>query len=335
MCVEEVVNFFQRRAAVRRGHYGNFAFLRKCQRRALVAEQGEVFNRRADEGNPSFSAGLGKIRPFAQKTVAWMNGVATLALGCGDDGVDIDIGGGPRAIQRHGRIREDAMLGIRIVAGIDGNALNAHVAGCAQDPDGDLTAVCNQNSFHHFPGLFLKDVAADYSAKGVDCLGRKLWRARDQLEYGPCDGQHISLCVLDLAFAKGDALAAAFANRKHVDIGCRRRIEMRAHVDGRCAHVERVMRTRNDAQREVQRAHEGAAVDISAAVHQIAFQFQTGMAAVALEADAFEANVVHEWHIEPEMAQGRRIRINAYSTAGQGIQLLLSKKGRSCRDPWA
>ncbi|MNF02891.1 hypothetical protein D3C80_2021110 [compost metagenome] len=77
-----------------------------------------------------------------------MNRVAFLALRCSDDCVDIDIGRRPGAIERHGRIRQDAMLGVRIVAGVDGNALNAHVTRCTQDPDGDFTAVCNQNSFH-------------------------------------------------------------------------------------------------------------------------------------------------------------------------------------------
>lgn len=151
-----------------------------------------------------------------------------------------------------------------------------------------------------------------------------LWRARHQLEYGPRDGQHIALCVLDLALAEGDALAAVFADRKNVHIGGRGRIELRVHIDGRRAHVERVMRARHDAQAEVQGTHQRATVDVAAAVDQRALQLQTGMAAVAVEADAFESDMVHERHVKPEMAQGRRIKVQ--SIAGQGIQLLLSKK---------
>jgi hypothetical protein len=36
--------------------------------------------------------------------------------------------------------------------------------------------------------------------------------------------------------------------------------------------------------------------------------------------------MVHERHVESEMTRGRRICIQVQSIAGQGIQLLLSKK---------
>jgi len=178
--VKESADLLERGAAVRGGHDRDFAFPGELQRCALVTEQRQMLDGRADECDSCFCAGQGEIGSLAEKAVARMNRVALLALGGGNDGADIDIGGRSSAGQRHGRIRHDAMLGVRVVAGVDGNAFNAHITRCTQDANGNLATVCNQNSFHCFPDACLEDVTAQCGAvrrKGDGRLGSPRARA--------------------------------------------------------------------------------------------------------------------------------------------------------------
>jgi hypothetical protein len=72
-----------------------------------------------------------------------MDRIAFLTLCRSDDSVDVNIGGGSGAAQCHVRICQDAMAGIRIIGGVNGDALNSQVTGCAKDPDCDFAAVSN------------------------------------------------------------------------------------------------------------------------------------------------------------------------------------------------
>ena len=61
----------------------------------FVAEQRQHFGARPDKGEVGSGAAAGELGVLAQKAVAGMDGVAAGILGHPQDGVDVQIGGGP------------------------------------------------------------------------------------------------------------------------------------------------------------------------------------------------------------------------------------------------
>ncbi len=125
LLVEEGRHCLQRRAAFGGWHHRHAALARQRQRAALVAEQCELADRRADEDQVGLGAGLCEVGAFAEKSVAGMDRVATGAARGGEDGRDVEVGGGAFAVERDRFVGQQAVAAIGIVACVDGDGRDA------------------------------------------------------------------------------------------------------------------------------------------------------------------------------------------------------------------
>ena len=118
----------------------------------LVAHGGDRSGIGADEGDAGFPQRQGEIGPFRQKAVAGMDGIrAALAAGI-DDVVDDEVGGGCRRRSDIDRlVGAFNVKGVGVHVAVDGDRRNAKPARRPDHPDGDLTAVGNQNLREHAP----------------------------------------------------------------------------------------------------------------------------------------------------------------------------------------
>ena len=131
-------------------HGGNAHFLGQFAGGVLVAHQGHGLVRGTDEFDLATAANLGKMRILRQETVTRMNRLHVADLGGANHAVDLQV-----AI--NGFRRTDAIgLGGQIEIGRaaiglaeDGHRLDAHLAASAKDPQGDFTAIGNQDSLEH------------------------------------------------------------------------------------------------------------------------------------------------------------------------------------------
>ena len=123
---------------------GNTVALRQHPRRDLVAEQIERFRRRPDEHDLFLGAAPRQQGVFAEKPVAWMQGIAGHGLGGGDHRLDVQIGtrAPPGNFMR--LVGGANMQRERVVGRIDGDGGETGFAGGAGDADGDLASVGDQ-----------------------------------------------------------------------------------------------------------------------------------------------------------------------------------------------
>ena len=112
----------------------------------LVAHRGDGLDVRADEGDADLGQRLGERLALGEKAVAGMHGLgAGVAAGLHDP-VDDEIG-----LRRRRRADMDGLVGhldmqrVRVGVGIDGDGLDAHLAGRLDDAAGDLAAIGDQN----------------------------------------------------------------------------------------------------------------------------------------------------------------------------------------------
>ena len=136
--------------AVRAGHHRHPRLLHQPAGGGLVAHGADDVPGGADEGDAGLRAGVGKLVVLAQKAVAGVDGVAVGGLGHRQDGVHIQIAvrcpGGADAVGLFGKLHMD---GLGVGGGIDHHRLDLQFTAGPLDAQGDLAAVCNQNTLEH------------------------------------------------------------------------------------------------------------------------------------------------------------------------------------------
>ena len=115
----------------------------------LVAEQVQMADVRADEGQAGIGAGLREIGAFCQEPVAGMDGGAAGVLGRGDDGVRIQIDRRPLAGQLSGLIGDAQMQTSRIIVPEHCHRWYPQIRRRPGDANGDLAAVGDQQLLFH------------------------------------------------------------------------------------------------------------------------------------------------------------------------------------------
>ncbi len=113
----------------------------------LAAHQRNRLRSRPDERQAGLAAGRGEILVLRQEAVPGMDGVGAGRAGSVDDAVDAEVTLAGRArADGDRRIGHAHMAGRAIAVRIDRHRRNAHLAARANDPDGDLAAVSDQES---------------------------------------------------------------------------------------------------------------------------------------------------------------------------------------------
>ena len=113
----------------------------------LLAEISHGLGARTDEGQAGFGAGIDEFRAFAQKTVAGVNGVGTRELGDADIFVDLQIGldRAETLADQIGFVGLEPVKRQLVLLGEDTDGLDAEFIGGAKHPNGDFTAIGDEN----------------------------------------------------------------------------------------------------------------------------------------------------------------------------------------------
>ena len=90
---EERADVVERSATGGGRHHRHIALRGQFERAALVAEQGKLLGRGADERDTCCRACLREVGTLAQKAVAGMDRIAASGARRAENGVDIEIGG--------------------------------------------------------------------------------------------------------------------------------------------------------------------------------------------------------------------------------------------------
>src|SRR5262249_10686012 len=132
------------------GHYRDADSLGELAGLVLVAEQTHGLDGRADELDLAGAADLGEVRVLGEEAVAGVDGLDVGQLGGADEPWDFQV-----ALGRRGRADADGLVGQLEVGGaavglaVDGDHFDAEVLAGADDPQGDLTAIGNQDTLEH------------------------------------------------------------------------------------------------------------------------------------------------------------------------------------------
>ena len=144
LCGDALCLLHRGNSAVRAGDDRNAGSLHGLLGSRLVAQHGDGFRRRADEGNAVVDAELCKFRTLRQKAEARMQCGSAGVLAGGDEGVSVQVAllyrGRPDA---DGLIRNLCVQRIAVCGGVDRDALQPRLTAGTDDPHSDLTTVCN------------------------------------------------------------------------------------------------------------------------------------------------------------------------------------------------
>ena len=136
--------------ALAAGHHRDAGLLGQLAGLVLVAQPAHGLVRRADELDVAGPAHLGEVRVLRQEAVAGVDGLDVGDLGGADEAGDVEV-----ALRGGGRADADGLVGQgqvrRVAVGLaeDGHDLDAQVAAGPDDPQGDLTAVGDQDALKH------------------------------------------------------------------------------------------------------------------------------------------------------------------------------------------
>ncbi len=125
------------------GHDRDVGLLRQMARGHLGAELLHDVRWRADEGDPGVGAGPGELRVLGEKAVTRVDGVHARIVGDLEDARHVQIGAhGFVAFAHHiALVRLEAVEGEAVLVRIDRHSLDAQFARRAEDANGDLTPV--------------------------------------------------------------------------------------------------------------------------------------------------------------------------------------------------
>ena len=120
--------------------------------RQFVAHHVQNLGRGADELNAGLFTGTGKIAVFAQKTIAGVNGIGSVQFGKLNDSGNIQVGTQRAFIfpNQIGFVRRSPEGAVHILVGINSDGLQAQIMACAENPHGNLAAVCYQYFLKRF-----------------------------------------------------------------------------------------------------------------------------------------------------------------------------------------
>jgi hypothetical protein len=127
----------------RRRHHGHPGLGRQLPRRDLVTQQPHDLGPGADEGDARGGAGLGEIGILREEAITGVDGIDLVLPGDADDVGDIQVGGDGFLAGAHqiGLVGLETVQGKAIFIGKNGDGTDTHLAGRAQDADGDFTAI--------------------------------------------------------------------------------------------------------------------------------------------------------------------------------------------------
>jgi hypothetical protein len=156
--------------------------MREAAGLGLVAEQFELFRRRADEDDARYRDPPREFGVFRQKAVAGMNGLGSGLAGSRQYFIDRQIGRRPLTGQFASLAGGAQMRGRGIISGKDRNRRDLEFGGGARDPQRNLAAVGDQELLerHLFSGNFA-------SRQG----GRPFWLRYLPQSYGQSPGVSI------------------------------------------------------------------------------------------------------------------------------------------------
>ena len=114
--------------------------------RRLVAERLEKLDTGADERHPGGGAGGGKLGILGEEPVARMDGIDAMRLGERHDRGDVEVGADrlPGTANEIGFVGFEAVQGEAVFVRVDRHRADAQFVGRAEDADGDLRAVGDQ-----------------------------------------------------------------------------------------------------------------------------------------------------------------------------------------------
>ena len=105
---------------------------------------------RADEDEAGLLDALGEVGVLRQEAVAGVDGFGVGDLGRGDDRRYVEVAqAGRGGADAHRLVGEAHVLGVGVGLGMDGDGLDAELAAGAQDAQGDLAAVGNEDLLEH------------------------------------------------------------------------------------------------------------------------------------------------------------------------------------------
>ena len=116
----------------------------------LVAHGAEDFGARADPAEVALGADVGEMGVFGEETEAGMDGLGAGDLGGAEDGRHLEVAvGGAGAADADGAVGEGDMEAVAVGGGVDRDGLDAELAAGADDADGNLAAVGDQDAAEH------------------------------------------------------------------------------------------------------------------------------------------------------------------------------------------
>ena len=117
-------------------------------RGGLAAHERDGLGRRPDERQAGVAAGTRERRVLGQESVAGMDRVGAGSARDVEDRLDVEVAAGGLVWPEVERLMRLAHVARGTVAvGIDGDGRQPHLAACANDPNGDLAAVGDED-FH-------------------------------------------------------------------------------------------------------------------------------------------------------------------------------------------
>ena len=123
---------------------------RLLARHVFVAHQADGLGGRTNEFDFATGTDLGEVGVFGEKAVARMNGVRIGNLGRADDAVDLEIALRTRGrADANGLVSKLDMEGLDVGLRVNGDAADAEFLAGADDAQGDLAAVGNEETLDH------------------------------------------------------------------------------------------------------------------------------------------------------------------------------------------
>ena len=127
--------------------------LHRAPRPRLVAEQADHVRRGADELDVARLADFGEVGALGQEAVAGMDRVGAGDFGGADDRRHVEVAlGAARRADADVLVGEAHVQRVLVGLGIDGDGLDAELAAGTDDPQGDLSAVGDEDFLEHASG---------------------------------------------------------------------------------------------------------------------------------------------------------------------------------------
>ncbi len=134
------------------GEGGDFDFFGGAAGGGFVAHHFEKIGLWADESDAGFGAGAGEFGVFGEESVTGMDHVDAFFEGEGDDAFDVEVGGdGAFSLaDQVGFVGFEAVDGVAVLVGVDGDGAEAEFVRGTEDANGDFTAVGDEDLLHFF-----------------------------------------------------------------------------------------------------------------------------------------------------------------------------------------